>query len=75
MARRAVANIALQLDVSDDAMTVKLPGTKHSVIYKKKSGSWHVAFDEGAPMPPPDFLTRAWKLAYDKARELGWFPA
>jgi hypothetical protein len=29
-------------------------------------------YDPNAVLTPAEFLTQAWKLANDKARELGW---
>jgi hypothetical protein len=56
---------------------VTLPGTSFRVIYSKpKKSPGLVAFgvrgDKDAGMSQIDFLARAWRVANDKARELGW---
>jgi hypothetical protein len=46
------------------------------VIYRKTKYLQLVTFDfrgdKDAGMPLADFLARAWRVANDKARELGW---
>jgi len=67
--------IRLRVEADDDNITVTLPGTTFRVIYRKE-GSGLVAFgvrgDEDAGISQIDFLARAWRVANDKARELGW---
>ena len=67
----------LRIEVRDDEIIVTLPGTSYRAVYHKsadkpglmatfRSGRW----EQGTPMTPAG-STRAWKLANDKARELG----
>jgi hypothetical protein len=70
----------LRLEVQGDRIVISLPGTKFRVVYRKRehaSWSWLIASDYDRddskdPISRADFLARAWKLAHDKARELGW---
>jgi hypothetical protein len=69
--------IRLRIEVESDVMIVTLPGTTFRVIYSKpKKSSRLVAFgvrgDNDAGLSQVDFLARAWRVANDKARELGW---
>ena len=67
----------LRLDVVDDEIIVTLPGTSYSVKYFKRADSPQLLArnishtdDLSAPMTLSDFLSRAWRVAKDKAREL-----
>jgi len=57
---------------------ISLPGTKYEVTFRRLadgpgiSTSHHIGDDEDAPITPVEFLERAWGVARDKARELGW---
>jgi hypothetical protein len=69
----------LRIDVVDDEILVSLPGTSYSVVYFKREGSpqlsaRHIPMtdDLRTPLKLADFLSRAWRAANDKARELGW---
>jgi hypothetical protein len=69
----------MQLDVRDDEIIVTLPRTSYSVTYYKPANSpqllarnFPMEDDRRSSMSLSDFLARAWKLANDKARELGW---
>ena len=69
----------LHTEVRDDEIIVALPGTTYTVTYYKPENSPQLlaknfpTMDDGrVPMTQAEFLTRAWKLANDKARELGW---
>ena len=72
----------LRLDVVDDEIIVSIPGTSYSVTYFKPANSPQLLArnishtnDLSAPMTLSDFLSRAWRVANDKARELGWIEA
>jgi hypothetical protein len=78
------ADQRFRLEVSGDEIIVTAPGTSHCVVYqcppgenglmaKTSSGeaSDPIPSDE-APITHTDFRARAWVLAHDKARELGW---
>ena len=69
----------LRLDVVDDEIIVTLPGTSYSVTYFKRADLPQLLArnishtdDLSASMTLSDFLSRAWRVANDKARELGW---
>ena len=69
----------LRLDVVDDEIIVSLPGTSYSVTYFKRANSPQLLAkniphrdDLQTPIALSDFLSRAWRVANDKARELGW---
>jgi hypothetical protein len=69
----------LKLEVLDDEIIVTLPYAHYTVTYYKPANSPQLLAkrfagkdDPNAPMTHGDFLTRAWKLANARARELGW---
>ena len=69
----------LRVEVRVDEIIVTLPGTSYTVTYYKPLNSPQLlaknftAKDDGrASMTNAEFLSRAWKAANDKARELGW---
>jgi hypothetical protein len=68
-----------RLDVVDDEIIVSLPGTSYSVTYFKRANSPQLlakrianADDPRVPITVSEFLARAWRVANDKAREMGW---
>ena len=68
--------IRLHVEVEHDTIIVTLPGTSLRVIYRKTKSLQLVTVDlrgdKDAGIPLADFLARAWPVANDKARELGW---
>jgi hypothetical protein len=69
----------LRVDVVDDEIIVSLPGTNYSVTYYKRANSPQLLAknishkdDLRTPVKLSEFLSRAWRVANDKARELGW---
>jgi hypothetical protein len=69
----------LRIDVVDDEIIVSLPGTSYSVTYFKRANAPQLLAknisnteDLHTPLKLSDFLSRAWRIANDKARELGW---
>ena len=69
----------IQLKVWDDEIIVSLPGTHYAVTYYKPPNSPQLLAknfpyeDDGRAEPTQaEFLTKAWRLANDKARELRW---
>jgi hypothetical protein len=67
------------LAVVDDEILVSLPGTIYSVIYYKPANSPQLLAknlpykdDARTELKQAEFLANAWRLANDKARELGW---
>jgi hypothetical protein len=69
----------LHVEVIDDEIIVVLPRASYSVTYYKPQDSPQLLAkhipdrdDPRAPMAVSEFLAKAWKLANDKAKELGW---
>ena len=65
--------------VSGNDIVITLMGTRYSVTYFKRKNSpglfakdITLKDDPHIPMTSAEFLTGAWKLANDKARDLGW---
>ena len=65
--------------VSGNDIVITLMGTSYSVTYFKRKNSpglfakdITLKDDPHIPMTSAEFLAGAWKLANDKARELGW---
>jgi hypothetical protein len=72
-------NRDLHLEVQGDEIVVGLPHTHYTVTYYKPSNSPQLLAKRFPGNDHPDarlthaeFLAHAWKLANDKARELGW---
>jgi len=69
----------LRVQVIDDEIIVTWPGSFYSVTYYKPPNSPQLLAKRIAdhddlrfPMTAAEFLAQAWRLANDKARELGW---
>ena len=69
----------LRVQVVDDEIIVTLPGSRYSVTYYKPDNSPQLLAKRIAdtddlrfPTTAAEFLAKAWRLANDKARELGW---
>jgi hypothetical protein len=69
----------LSIKVQGRELTVTLPGSKYSVTYFKRHGQFGLLAkeivnedDPRLPLTAGQFLAKAWKLANEKARELGW---
>jgi hypothetical protein len=69
----------LRIEVVDNEIIVSLPKSQLSVTYHKSEKSPQLLakritekYDPRTPMTVSEFLAKAWKLANDKARELGW---
>jgi hypothetical protein len=72
-------NYRLHVDVQSGEIIVTLPDSVYSVTYyKSPQGSYLAAkmlpttYDPNAVLTSAEFPACAWKLANDKARELGW---
>jgi hypothetical protein len=68
----------LSIKVQGRELTVTLPGSKYSVTYFKRHGQFGLLAkeivnedDPRLPLTAGQFLAKAWKLANEKARELG----
>jgi hypothetical protein len=74
------AEADLHVEVQGVEIVVTLPGTNYAVTYYRAAAfpqqlltkSHSGREDHAAPMTQAEFHGRAWKLANDKARELGW---
>ena len=73
------ATSELRIQVVDDEIIVTLPGSHYSVTYCKPAKSPQLLAkcisdrdDPRVAMRLSEFLASAWRLANDKARELGW---
>jgi hypothetical protein len=68
----------LKLETVDGAIAISVPGTNYQVTFRKVaevpgiSASHDILEDADAPITSLEFLERAWGVAKDKARELGW---
>ena len=69
----------LRVQVVDNNIVVTLPGYRYSVAYYQPEGSSGllvkhsvVKNDLRIRMTAHEFLAQAWKLANNKAREMGW---
>jgi hypothetical protein len=78
---RLVTNLEqkIRVQVVDDELIVSLPGSIYSVTYYKPEKSPQLLAkripekdDLRIAMTLSEFLASAWRLANDKARELGW---
>jgi hypothetical protein len=70
-------SVTLHLDTAGDIITVTLPGTSCTVTYRRSINeqglvALHMEGDLNSPISQAEFLERAWRIANDKARELGW---
>jgi hypothetical protein len=70
---------SLRIEVRHDEIIVTLPFTHYTVTYYRQPNSpgllaknFPTKDDSRVPLTQAEFLARAWKLANDKARELGW---
>jgi hypothetical protein len=78
-----MADERFHLEVNPGEITVTAPGTSHCVVYERVGGTGLMAKSssgkaneagpaDDAPMTHTQFRAGAWRLAHDKARELGW---
>ena len=70
---------ALHVEVLDDELVITLPGTSYAVTYYRATAfpqqllaKSHSGEGSRCPNTQAEFHGRAWRLANDKARELGW---
>jgi hypothetical protein len=74
-----MAEAKLRIQVVGNDIVVSLPGYSYSVAYYKPEGSTGLLMkysvgkdDHRIRMTAAEFKAKAWKLANQKARELGW---
>jgi hypothetical protein len=79
LARSWRATDALHVKVEGGEVMVTLPGTKYAATYCKEANSRQLQgknfpeeVDRRSPISQAAFVGKAWKVANDKARELGW---
>jgi hypothetical protein len=79
LARSWQAPDDLHVEVEGGDIMVTLPGTRYAVTYCKPTNSRQLQgkhfpehVDRRSPISQAAFVGKAWKLATDKARELGW---
>jgi hypothetical protein len=70
---------ALSIQVKGKDLIITLPGSNYAVTYFKRDGSSGLLAkdmvqqdDPRLPQTAAEFLGMAWKIANQKARELGW---
>jgi hypothetical protein len=69
--------VGLVVEMLDDHIVVTMPGTALIAAYRKREDAPELAAhfvqdDRYAPITRADFLARSWRVAIDKAREVGW---
>jgi len=69
----------LSIKVKGKELIVTLPATSYAVTYFKRDGSFGLLAkdmvnedDPRLPLTAAQFLAKAWKIANESARELGW---
>jgi hypothetical protein len=74
-----MTGVDLQVEARDQDIIVTMPETSFRVVYRKPNRESQLVArldyfqrDQKGPITRAQFLARAWKLANDKARELGW---
>jgi hypothetical protein len=70
-------NLKVRVETTDENVVVTLPGTKCMAKYRRATRlPWltlfHARGDDSSPIHEVRFHARAWQLASEKARELGW---
>jgi hypothetical protein len=75
---KVMADPVLRVEMQDTEFVITMPGTSYQVTFRKLadgpgfSASHNIRDDWDAPITRSEFLARAWRIANDKARELGW---
>jgi hypothetical protein len=79
LARSWRATDDLHVEVEAGEVMVSLPGTRYAVTYYKPADSRQLLgknfpeeVDRRSPISQAAFVGKAWKVANDKAQELGW---
>jgi hypothetical protein len=79
LARNWRATDDLHVEVEGGEVMVTLPGTRYAVTYYKPANSRQLygknfpeEVDRRSPISQAAFVGKAWKIANEKARELGW---
>ena len=74
-----MTNPLLRLEMRDNEFVITMPGTSYQVTFRQLadgpglSASHNIRRDDrDSPITRAEFLARAWQIANDKARQLGW---
>ena len=67
----------LRIEVEGEELLVTLPGTSYAVRYYKLanqlySKEYPMEVDRRSPLSQAEFIGKAWTMANEKARDLGW---
>ena len=67
----------LRIEVEGEELVVTLPGTSYAVRYCKLANQLHskeypMEVDRRSPLSQAEFIGKAWTMANEKARDLGW---
>ena len=72
-----MTDLVLRLEMKGTEFVITMPGTSYQVTFRKLAdgpgfSASHNIRDDWGPITRSEFLARAWQVANDKARELGW---
>ena len=75
--RKEPVSVDLRTEVEGDELLVTLPGTSYAVKYRRLAKQLYckeypMQTDRRSPLNHAEFIAKAWKIANEKARELGW---
>jgi hypothetical protein len=68
----------LRPETQGSDIVITMPGTSYQVRFRKPANgpglgaSHNMQDDNDAPITRSEFFARVWRVAKDKARELGW---
>src|SRR5262252_326885 len=72
---QVVRRAKYSVETTDENITVSLEKTRCMMKYRKGTSGlsvFHMRGDESAPIRQAEFHARAWQLANERARALGW---
>src|SRR5262245_52423471 len=72
-----ISDDPLRIEVERDDVLVTLPGTSYAVKWCKLANQLYckefpMEVDRRSPMSQAEFIGKAWRIANEKARDLGW---
>ncbi len=75
--RKEPVSVDLRTEVEGDELLVTLPGTSYAVRYRRLAKQLYckeypMQIDRRSPLNQAEFVAKAWRIANEKARELGW---
>jgi hypothetical protein len=68
-----IERVAKLTVLQDGAIVVTIPSSRFRAVYYKPHGQPQLILRERSKTDDYEVLARAWKLANDEGRELGWF--